>query len=133
MTRRALFIACAALISVGLAVLYLHRSAAPACDSELATGRVYDVLRSEFHLDSIFVNDARTISGGFFSNDHNCVAEVTEIRGNVNASNMPWREIRYRIVQQEKSQRPTITVELGSYVPLAPPAPSLWKRLLAYF
>jgi hypothetical protein len=94
---------------------------------------MYGVLRIKFHFDSIFVNDTRTISGGFFSNIHTCAAEVTEIRGNVNASSMPSREIRYRIVQHEKSQRPTITVEVGDYVPLSLPAPSLWKRLLAYF
>ncbi len=133
MTRMVLPVAVATLASAGLALLYLHRTAAPACGSEPAMGKVYEVLRSEFHLDSILVNDVRTISGGFFSNGHNCAAEVTEIRGNINASNMPWREIRYRIVQQETPQRTVITVELGSYVALSPPAPSLWNRLLAYF
>ena len=130
--RMALLIGIAAAASLGAAGLYAHESAAPTCDSEPAQGRVYRVLRDQFHLDSIFVNNVRTISGGFFSGSHECSADVTTIRGNVNASDMPWQEIRYRIVLQDQSQPFALTVNLGSHVPLADPPPSFWTRLLAH-
>jgi hypothetical protein len=123
------FIACA---SLGALALYAHRSAHPGCDGGPTLDRVAEILRNDFHLDSIFVNDVKTVSGGFFSDSHDCSAQVTEIRGNVNASGMRWREVRYRIGYRDQSQRPIITVEMGDYVPLAGPPPSLWTRLLAY-
>jgi hypothetical protein len=42
---------------------------------------------------------------------------------------MAWREIRYWIVPRGTPARSDITVNLGGCVPLAEPAPSLWKRL----
>jgi hypothetical protein len=127
--RTALSIGLVAFASLGAAGLYAHRYAAPACDSEQALGRVYEIPRDEFHFDSVLVNNITTVSGGFFSDRHECSAEVTEIRGNVNASDMPWREVRYWIVPGDKSERSAITVRLGGGVPLAEPTPSLWKRL----
>jgi hypothetical protein len=131
-TRMTLSIGFIALGLIGAAGLYVFKIATPACRSVQTVGRVYEILRDDFHLDSILLNNPTTVSGGFFSADHDCSAEVTQIRGNVNASALPWREIRYHIVHQENSQPPTITVELGGNVPLAPPAASLWERLLAY-
>jgi hypothetical protein len=115
---------------LGAAGMYAHSNIPLSCDSEEALRRVTEILRDEYHLDSIFVNNVRTVSGGVFSGSHDCSAEVVEIRGNVNASDMPWRGIRYRIVRQDQPPRPAITVELGGYVPLAEPTPSLWTRLL---
>ena len=109
----------------GGSALYLHGDAPPGCDSEPALRKVTDILREQFHLDGVFVNNVSTVSGGWFSDRHECSAEVAAIRGNVNASDMAWREIRYQIDRQ------AITVTLGGDVPLAKPALSLWERLLA--
>ena len=94
--------------------------------------RVSAILRNDFHLDSLLMNNVRTVSGGYFSDSRDCSAEVTQIRGNVDASGMPWRAVRYQVVDRDKPRRPTITVELGGSVPLAAKVPSLWKRVLAY-
>jgi hypothetical protein len=94
--------------------------------------RVAEILRDEFHLEGVFVNDVQTVSGWYLSDRHDCSAEVAPIRGNINASAMSWRAIRYRIVQQDDARRPVVTVALGEVVPLAGKIPSLWKRLLAY-
>src|ERR1700677_4129327 len=124
-------IGLAAFASLGAATLYADRNAPPTCTSERTLGSVSETLRDNFHLDSIIVNHIRTVSGGFFSNVHECSAEVTEIRSGENASGMTWREIRYQIVHRHKSQPFAVTLELGGYVPLAPETPSLWSRLLA--
>jgi hypothetical protein len=130
--RMILYIGLAVSASGGAAVLYNHRDAPLTCDSEQALNLVSEVLRDEYHLDSTLINGIRTVSGGFFSHSHQCSAEVTQIRGNVNASDMPWRKVRYQIVRREKSVDSGITVSLGGAVPLAEPPPSLWTRLLAY-
>src|ERR1700691_4424821 len=80
-TRMVLSIGSVALASLGAATLYVHRNAAPTCTGEWTLGRVSETLRDNFHLDSIIMNHITTISGGFFSNSHDCAAEVTEIRG----------------------------------------------------
>lgn len=117
--------------SLGAIALYLHGDAAPACDSEAALGRVSAILRDQFHLDSLFVNNIGTVTGGYFAKHRECAAEIASIRGDVDASDMHWREIHYRIDQPDKSVAATIAVQLGGPVPLAPPAKSLWERLLA--
>jgi hypothetical protein len=94
--------------------------------------KVDAVLRDDYHLDSIFLNNIRTLSGGLFSLSRECSAEVAEIRGNVNAADMPWRELRYRIEEHDRATDPAISVTLGGSVPLARPAPSLWETLLEY-
>jgi hypothetical protein len=132
LTRNALSIGLVAFALLGAFGFYAHERASPACDSEQAMGRVSVILRNDFHLDSLLMNNVRTVSGGYFSDSHDCSAEVTQIRGNVDASGMPWRAIRYRILVRDKAQSPAITVELGGSVPLAAKVPSRWKRLLAY-
>lgn len=129
--RTVLLFALVACGLLGAAALYLHRNAPPACDSRWAFDKVSQVLRDDYHVESIFVNNFKTVSGGYFSDGHECSAEVSAIRGNVNAGDMGWREIRYRIVRHGESL-PQITVELRGQVPLAPPPPSFWTRLLAY-
>lgn len=108
---------------------FLDSQASPGCASEPALRQVTDALREQFHLDGVFVNNIRTVSGGWFSDRRACSAEVAEIRGNVNASDMAWREIQYRIDQAENAERPSVAVTLGGAVPLAKPVPSLWERL----
>lgn len=132
LTRNALSIGLVAAALLGGPGFYAHERASPACDSEQAMDRVSAILRNDFHLDSLLMNNVGTVSGGYFSDSRDCSAEVTQIRSNVDASGMPWRAIRYRIVDRDKSQNPAITVELGGSVPLAAKVPSRWKRLLAY-
>jgi hypothetical protein len=127
-----LYIGLAVSASIGAAALYTHRDAPLTCDSEQALTEVSEVLRDEYHFDSTLINGVRTVSGGFFSHSQQCAAEVAQIRGNVNASDMPWREVRYEIIRREKSVHSDLTVSLGGAVPLAEPPPSLWTRLLAY-
>jgi hypothetical protein len=129
--RKALPACLAAALLVGTG-MYLHRNAPPACTSDEALGRVYATLRDHFHLESVFLNDIRTLSGGFFSDHYDCSAEVTEIRGNIAASDMSWRAVRYRIARQETAPDAAVTVELGGSVPLAPKQRTLWQRVLAY-
>ena len=130
--RMALPVGFVVLASAGAVGIYAYKDAVPTCDSKQVQSRVYEILRDEFHIESIFVNDIRTVSGGFFSDRRECSAEFASIRGNVNASDMPWREVLYQIEQCVKSEEISITVKLGSDVPLAKPTPSLWSRLLAY-
>ncbi len=122
-------VVCLALASAGL---YEYRGTSPSCDDRRTLDKVDAVLRDDYHLDSIFLNNIRTLSGGLFSLSRECSAEVAEIRGNVNAADMPWRELRYRIEEHDRATDPAISVTLGGSVPLARPAPSLWETLLEY-
>jgi hypothetical protein len=131
-TRPALSIGCAVLAAIGAVGVYLYVTAAPPCNSTETLDSVAGILRDDFHINGIFLNDATTVSGGLFSGSRDCWAEVAAIRGNENASALPWRAIQYRIMHQANFQPPTITVQLGAEVPLAPPVPSFWERLLAY-
>jgi hypothetical protein len=132
MTRTALCIGVAAIALLGAAGLYVHGRAPPSCGSEVALNSVSAILRDEFHLDSIYMTSVTTVSGGVFGDRRECSAAIAEIRGGVRPSGAPWREIRYRIVRLGKSGVPVITAELGGQVPLPPPTPSLWQRMLAY-
>lgn len=133
MTPRAILAGGVVILALaGAGGLYLRSIAASACDSEPAVREVTDTLRVQFHLDGVFINNIRTVAGGMFGDRHECSADVAAIRGNVNASDMAWREIRYRIDRGRNSDRPDVAVTLGGEVPLAEPARSVWARLLAY-
>jgi hypothetical protein len=127
--RRALPVALAAAIALAAAAVYAYSRAAQACDSDQALAKVYQTLRDDFHFDSMLVNNVQTVSGNYFSTQRECSAEVTQIRGNVTASDMKWRALRYWIAQKDASAPPTITVKVGDSTPLAEPTLSLWKRL----
>jgi hypothetical protein len=131
LTRNMFSIGLVAVAAAGALGLYAHERASPACDSEQAMDRVSTILRNDFHLDSLLMNDVTSVSGGYFSDSRDCSAAVAQIRSNVDASSMAWRAIRYRVVYRDKSRHPVVTVELGGSVPLAAKVPSLWKRLLA--
>jgi hypothetical protein len=118
----------AAVVALGVG-WHGYDGAAPGCDSRGALNQVDAVLRDQYHLDSIFLNNIKTVSGGLFSERRDCSAEVAAIRGNVNASDMPWREIRYRIEERDRAVPAAVSVTMGDAVPLAKPAPSLWERL----
>src|SRR5580658_182384 len=95
MARMVLSAGFVALALLGALGFYLAHEAAPSCDSEPALHAVTDILRDQFHLDGIFVNNITTVSGGWFSIRRECSAEVAAIRGNVNAADMPWRSVQY--------------------------------------
>ena len=131
MTKRTVLPVClVAFALLAAAALYAHLAAAPACNSDAALRRVSDILRDQFHFDSTFVNNVRTVSGGYFSDSLECSAQVTQIRGNVSASDMPWRELRYWIARRDAAMPSDITVKVGGGTPLAPPPPSIWQRLV---
>jgi len=132
MGRLALPIGFVAAASIGAVVLYVHAVALPTCGSKLALDRISGILHDDFHLTSILTNNVRTLSGWFLSDSRDCSAEVAEVRGDVDASDMSWREMRYRIVHLDQPPSFGITVELGDRVPLEPTRPSLWARLLAH-
>lgn len=132
--RTALPIVCVAAAILGATVLYEHRGAAPACDSDQAQGQVYGVLRDQFHLEGVFLHGFTTISGGFFSDTRTCTAEIAEIRGNVNVTDLHWRQIRYRIARPDRTKRPVVAVNLGGATPFdETPEQTLWTRLRAHF
>jgi hypothetical protein len=116
----------------GAAELYMHEAAAPTCDSAEAQDKLYAVLLNEFRMHNIFVNNVLTTTGGWFDTAQACSAQVTEIRGNVSASAMPWQGVQFSIQRPHLSQPFTMTVTLGGNEPLAAPNPSLWARLLAH-
>ena len=120
-----------ALAVLGIGTIYVRQIAPPGCNSEQAMDLVSANLRTQFHLEGVFVNDVKTESGWYLSDQHECSAQVTQIRASVEAGGLSWRAIRYRITQQPLG--PVVAVELGDVVPLAPRIPSLWKRFLAYF
>ena len=128
---RAWFVVLAVAAIAGASTAYLRSGAAPDCGSDAVLGQVYAELRDRFHLESVFLNDIEARSGWYFSGRRDCSAEVTEIRGNVAASGMPWREVRYRIVYQDVAPYAAVTVVLGGNVPLAPKPRTLWQRMLA--
>src|SRR5271165_745149 len=74
--RAVLFIGLAVLASAGAVGLGLYINAAPACDSTRTLDRVNVILRADFHLRGILLNNARTVSGGFFSASRDCSAEI---------------------------------------------------------
>ncbi len=125
-------VACGVAVAIGAGGWYVSHNAPPACDSEPVLHRVTEVLRDQFQLNGIFVNNISTESGGLFSDRRVCSAEVAAIRGNVNASDLPWRAIGYQIDRPVKSEAPAISVTLGGAVPLEKPAPSLWERLTGW-
>jgi hypothetical protein len=115
----------------GAIAVYAHQDAAPACDSKLAMSGVYDVLRDEFHLDGLFVNNVVPEAGWFFSRSRDCAAQITQIKGSVDVATLQWRAIHYRIVHRDTSERPAITLDLGGPAPLETPDQSLWARVRA--
>lgn len=116
----------------GAAELFMHEVAAPTCDSSEAQAKLYDVLLNEFRMHNIFVNNVTTTTGGWFNTTQACSAQVTEIRGNVSASDMPWQGVQFNIRRPNLAQPFAMKVTLDGAEPLAAPNPSLWARLLAY-
>jgi hypothetical protein len=134
LTRRiALCVALVLALAAAASQYYTSRWAAPDCTSEDVMHRMGTALREHDQLDSIFVNNIRAVSGNWFSATRDCAAEVTSIRGDVAAANLPWREVRYRIEAGDGEGKDTVAVTLGGAVPLAAPEPTWWESFLALF
>jgi hypothetical protein len=131
--RNALPIGFVVLAVLAIGTIFVRRIAPPSCTSEQAMDGLSEVLRNQFQLGGIIVNNVETVSGWYFSDRHDCSAEFAEIKGNLSALGMTWRAIRFRVQQQDEAQRPVVTVEMGDVVPLAAKIPSVWKRFLAHF
>ena len=132
--RKILLLACAVAAVLGGLAWQAHRSAAPACDSDQAQGEVYRVLHAQFHLEGVFLHDFSTTSGGYFSATRACAAAIAEIRGNVDAADLRWRQVHYRVTHSEDSEDPIVTVDLGGATVFnQAPEQTLWTRLLALF
>jgi hypothetical protein len=132
--RTTLLFGCAVVAALGCAAWYAHGSAAPACDSNETQGQVYRVLHEQFHMDSVFLHDVSTTSGGYFSGAHDCAGEAAEIRGNVDAADLSWRQVHYRVVRSDSSEDPDVTVELGGATPFVKqPEQTFWTRLRTFF
>lgn len=114
----------------GGTVWYLHRGTPPGCTSEAALNRVYDVLHKTYQLDSIYLNNIRPVSGGYFSDHHACSAEVATIRGNQKVEDLPWHAVRFTIAPQDGDTGPAVAVTLGGPTPFVRQKPSFWERLL---
>jgi hypothetical protein len=132
--RMMLSIGCMVVAASGGAAMYAHRDAAPACDSDQVQGQVSRLLHDQFHLDSVFLHDFTATSGGYFGATRECIAEVAEIRGNVDAADMRWRHIRYRVAHSDIPDRPVVTVDLGGATAfVAAPKQTLWTRMFVHF
>ena len=132
-TRIAFGVALVLAVAAAGSNFYMSRWAAPDCDSEEVLHRMGAALRDQDHLDSIFINNIRTLSGNWFSAARECSADVSSIRGDVAASSMPWREVLYQIAGNDESGKLSVAVTLGDTVPLAGPEESFWDRFLALF
>jgi hypothetical protein len=119
-------IVCAAL---GAEAWQMHAKSAAACTSVEALDKLHRVLRARYGLDSTFINDVKTASGGFFATRQHCTAQIAEIRDNVNAEDMAWRALDYVIVRDGASSGSVVTAELGGPMKLNVPPPSFWRVL----
>ncbi len=116
---------------IGGAMLYEKANAAPSCNSAVVQAGLSEALKA-FHLSSIALNDAKTVSGGVFSDKHECSADAAEIRSGVDAADMHWMRVLYAVTNGALPDKPIVTAQLAGDVPLAPER-SVWQRLHAHF
>jgi hypothetical protein len=128
------------LIGLALAValvlggLRAHRNLQAACGNDAVLSAVHDALRDQFHIDHIFINGVRAVSGSMLTGRYECRAQVAEIRGNVDAGSLPWRGVRYISRHHPDGTPPRVSVTLQAGVSLAPPEPkSLWDRIFPFW
>jgi hypothetical protein len=66
-SRHLLTIGVVAIAALAAVALYAHDRAAPECDEAPTQDRVAAVLRDQFHMESVYLNDVRDLSDGLFS------------------------------------------------------------------
>jgi hypothetical protein len=130
--RRRTFIIIGVLVCAAIAVGALYLRSAATCGSNEALGQLDAILRERFQLDSIYFNDVETTTEWPFATSNACTAQITEIKGNANVADLPWRAVRYTIVRASLSEESVVAAELGGPVAMTPER-SLWQRLLARF
>ena len=119
-------VAVVAIVAVGV---YAYSAAAPACDSEQVLNRTTDALRSQFNLDSVFINNIQDVSGTIFSDRRECRAQVTQIRSNISPTAMTWRQLRYWITPGVDPEIADIRLDLGADEPYVAPPLTLSERI----
>ena len=122
-----------------LAAWYGHATSAAACGSEAAIREMRIALNAAAHLDSILVNDVRTVAGGPFARRQVCTAEVAQISSHVRAAEMDWRRVDYVGTRRAPgaldagAESSAFDVRLGGSVPLATVSIPYWRRILGMF
>lgn len=116
---------------LGVMVWNLRRDTPPSCTSEEALNGAYAALHDRYQLDSIFLNNIRTIDGGWFSRQFECSAEVATIRGNEDLVRLQWRSVHYTVMHVEGVPNFAVLADLGGPTPFVRKKPSFWERLIA--
>lgn len=119
-------VAVVAIVAVGA---YAYSAAAPACDSDRVLNSTTDMLRSQFNLDSVFINNIQELSGNIFSHRRECTAQVTQIKGNISPTAMTWRQLRYWIMPGIGPGISDIKLDLGADEPYVAPPLTLHERI----
>ena len=81
---------------------------------------------------TLAINDPETVSGGFFSIERGCSADVASIRGGLDAEHMHWLHVNYQVRETEGSGKVQITAQVIGPVPLAA-VHSYWGQWLEFF
>jgi len=118
--------AVVAIVALGV---YAYTAAAPACDSNEVLSRTTDMLRSQFNLDSVFINNIQVVSGNIFSDRRECTAQVTQIKNNISPTAMTWRQLRYWITPGVDPELADIKLALGTDEPYVEPPLTLRERI----
>lgn len=132
MTRRRILMLCLIVVAaLGVATWVLRRDTPPSCSSEPVLNATYAALHDRYQLNSIFLNDIRTVHGGWFSHRFECEAEVTTIRGNQDLADMPWRSVHYSVLHINGVPDFAVEAELGGPTPFVRQKPSWWQELIS--
>ena len=116
--------------SVGAAAWYMRLDTPPSCTSEPTLNEVSAVLHDRYQLDSIFLNDIRTVRGGWFSRNFECSAEEASIQGNQNIADLPWRGVHYSVMHLDGAPDFAVVAEVDGPTPFVRQRLSFWQRLL---
>jgi hypothetical protein len=122
-------LAVAASAAGGVSAYHNHRAS---CGTAAVLDTLHTILRDQFHIDHIYINDAQAESGSWLTGSYVCTAQVAEIR-NTNAADLAWRGVRYASSMPASGDKPVVSVALGDREALAPPPPrTLLQRLLPF-
>ena len=128
--HRRSFIIIGVLACAPLTVGALYLRSAATCGSNEALGKLAAILRERYQLDSIYFNDVETSTEWPLGTSNACTAQITQIKGNANVADLPWRAVSYTIVRASVSDESVVEAELGSPVAMTLER-SFWQRLLA--
>lgn len=118
-------------VAIGATAWELHKDNPPSCTSEQALNAVSTALHDRYELDSIFLNDIRTVRGNWFSSSFDCRAEETVIAGNRNMEDLPWRAVHYKVMHLDGVPNFAVVAELDGPTPFVRDKLSFWQRLFS--